>query len=154
MRDERQPRNLYALPGAIDSPPPFYPATQRVVNVLSNAFVHTRRLALQHHPDKSNSPSSHSRFQQIGFAYSILSSPSRKKRYDATGKTDELRFGLGEDGEGMDWDEYFATLWEGEVTGDKLREFKQGYQGEQAQLRDWYRCRSRQKQISPLTSTR
>ncbi|CEH15564.1 Molecular chaperone (DnaJ superfamily) [Ceraceosorus bombacis] len=95
-----------------------------------------KRLALLHHPDKSKDASSHARFQQIGFAYAVLSDSSRKKRYDATGKTDELRFGLGEDGEGMDWDEYFTTLWDGEVTGDKLREFKEGYQGSEEEKQD------------------
>lgn len=91
-----------------------------------------RRLALVHHPDKhANSndakrQESALRFQQVGFAYAVLSDEKRKGRYDRTGRTDEgFELSAGEDG----WDLYFADLFEG-VTKGRLDEIKKEYQGE------------------------
>lgn len=72
----------------------------------------------------------HTRFQQIGFAYAVLSDEGRRKRYDATGRTDELKFGMGDSAEGVDWNAYFATLWTGNVSGSTLDDFKKKYQRE------------------------
>lgn len=90
-----------------------------------------RRLALIYHPDKHAISAGQVRedastkFQQIGFAYSVLSDSKRKARYDSTGKTDE---GLDlEPGEGG-WDAYFADLFD-RVTRGKLDEMKKQYQG-------------------------
>lgn len=57
----------------------------------------------------------------------MLSSASRRKRYDATGRTDESMFGDG-DGE-MDWNAYFKELWTGEVNADTLESFRKKYRG-------------------------
>ncbi|PWN43453.1 DnaJ-domain-containing protein [Ceraceosorus guamensis] len=131
--DQNDPALNFFPDGEVD----LYGALQLDSSAGSEAIKKAyKKLALLHHPDKSKDASSHGRFQQIGFAYAVLSDSSRKKRYDATGKTDELRFALGEDGEGMDWDEYFTTLWDGEVTGNKLREFKEGYQGSEEEKQD------------------
>lgn len=91
-----------------------------------------RRLALLHHPDKHATATedakadASAKFQQIGFAYAVLGDPTRKARYDSTGKTDEggIEFGPGEDG----WDAYFEELFEN-VTRGRLDEFKKDYQG-------------------------
>lgn len=107
---------------------------------LSSLSIH--RLALRLHPDKilslapsteTNSSTSSSSdlsptqlFQRLSFSYSILSDPTRRSRYDSTGKTSEPGIGS----EDFDWNQYFQTLWTGEVSGDKLREFKLGYQSE------------------------
>lgn len=56
-----------------------------------------RKLALKYHPDKQNSlatgesgkKEANLKFQQVGFAYAILSDATRRARYDATGRTDE-----------------------------------------------------------------
>lgn len=54
-----------------------------------------RRLALLNHPDKHGTASEDEKrarslkFQQVGFAYAVLSDEKRRKRYDATGRTDE-----------------------------------------------------------------
>lgn len=100
-----------------------------------------RKQALKYHPDKqqlqtsngtingassssssSSSSATATRFQQIGFAYSVLSSESRRKRYDTTGRTDESMFE-----EGMDWNAYFRELWTGEVSAKSLEAFKKKY---------------------------
>jgi DnaJ homolog subfamily C member 9 len=85
-----------------------------------------RKLALTWHPDKhSDKPLAHTKFQEIAFAYAVLSDDVRRRRYDDTGRLTEL------DGEGeFDWKEYFEGLWRGVVSGETIREFTEKYQGE------------------------
>ena len=85
-----------------------------------------RKLALKYHPDKhagageSTKVDASLKFQQLGFAYAVLSDEKSKGRYDLTGKTDEgLDFGPGEDG----WEAYFEELFE-RVTRGKLDDMK------------------------------
>ena len=92
----------------------------------------TPSLALQFHPDKVSrsglsDEAASRKFQQVSFAFGVLSNEGRRRRFDATGRTDELVFG--DDGN-VDWDEYFATLWQGEVSGQSLKEYKKNYQRE------------------------
>lgn len=90
-----------------------------------------RRLALRYHPDKHTSSSEDVRaeaalkFQQIGFAYSVLSDDKRRSKYDRTGLTAEsFVLEAGEDG----WEAYFSELFD-RVTKGKLDELKKEYQG-------------------------
>jgi DnaJ family protein C protein 9 len=86
-----------------------------------------RKLALQRHPDKapeSTRAAAHTAFQELAFAYGILSDPGRRARYDATGSTADVGT---EDGE-FDWKEFFAAQFEA-VSKEALEEFKSGYQG-------------------------
>lgn len=91
-----------------------------------------RRLALVYHPDKRASAATDAkdnashRFQQIGFAYSVLSDEERRSRYDRTGRTDDggVNFGPGESGT---WETYFEELFD-RVTRGKLDELKKEYQ--------------------------
>lgn len=96
-----------------------------------------RKLALVHHPDKHAAAGDAAReaavlrFQQIGFAYTVLGDAKRRERYDKTGRTDEtVDFGEGEGG----WEAYFEDLFD-RVTKEKLDELKKEYQG--AQRRRW-----------------
>ena len=50
---------------------------------LSDIRKAYRRLALQHHPDKSKEPDAHERFILINEAYLILSDDEARHRYDA-----------------------------------------------------------------------
>ena len=92
-----------------------------------------RTLALVHHPDKhANSPdtlkaSSTLKFQQVGFAYAVLSDEKKRARYDQTGRTDEGGGLFGGDGEGG-WEAYFEEMFE-KVNRAKLDELKETYQG-------------------------
>jgi DnaJ homolog subfamily C member 9 len=90
-----------------------------------------RKLALIYHPDKHAVAGDEAKeaavlkFQQVGFAYTVLGDAKRKERYDKTGRTDEnLDFGVGEEG----WEAYFEDLFE-RVTKEKLDELKKEYQG-------------------------
>lgn len=47
-----------------------------------------RRLALDFHPDRNNSPEAESRFKQINEAYAVLSDPEKRQRYDRYGKSE------------------------------------------------------------------
>ncbi|KAI8998692.1 hypothetical protein BD414DRAFT_406980 [Trametes punicea] len=97
-----------------------------------------RKLALRFHPDKHSAASEEAKaeaslkFQQVGFAYAVLSDETRRKRYDQTGKTDEgADFGPGEGG----WEAYFEELYD-RVTRDKLDEMKKEYQGSAEEVAD------------------
>ncbi|KAN0062500.1 hypothetical protein ACQY0O_005031 [Thecaphora frezii] len=111
-----------------------------------------KKLALKFHPDKvlsatasssaaaasSSSASSAQEtihnFQRIGFAYAVLSDEVRRKKYDNTGSTRELGIGQGVDD--FDWNEYFKTLWTGEVSKKTLEDFKKNYQGSSEEKED------------------
>ncbi|BEI97187.1 hypothetical protein CcaverHIS631_0207760 [Cutaneotrichosporon cavernicola] len=101
--------------------------------VISTAY---RMAALRCHPDKHASKAPAERevftvqFQRIGFAFAVLSDEKRRKRYDATGRTDEVTFG--DDG---GWDTYFADLFDG-VDRKVLDEDRKKYQGSAEELED------------------
>lgn len=90
-----------------------------------------RKLALKYHPDKHANASEEAKasasatFQQVGFAYSVLSDAARRKRYDATGSADPgADLADGEDA----WERYFQEMFD-TVTRERLDEMQQAYQG-------------------------
>lgn len=101
-----------------------------------------RRLSLLHHPDKVAAAAAASssserdsalqqatlRFQQIGFAYTVLKDASRREKYDLTGSTAEMSTAEGAKTE-AEWRDYFKELWSGEVSAQSIDEFKKKYQG-------------------------
>lgn len=88
-----------------------------------------KRLSLKFHPDKiqqQNSDEAKDKFPQIQFAYSILSDPVKRNRYDTTGS-----LGLsGEDAldDVFDWKEYFLSMTD-KITIDMIDEDRAKYQG-------------------------
>ncbi|KAA8893206.1 chaperone protein dnaJ 6 [Sphaerosporella brunnea] len=87
-----------------------------------------RKLALQRHPDKAPAAeraAAHTAFQELAFAYAILSDDARRARYDSTGSTSESALDVDED---FDWKEFFKAQFK-EVSKEALEEFKTGYQG-------------------------
>lgn len=89
-----------------------------------------RRLALSIHPDKvpaSERASAHIKFQQLAFAYAVLSDEARRARYDATGSTSESAFGG--DGEAFDWKAFFRQQVKDLVSPEAVEKFKMEYQG-------------------------
>lgn len=90
-----------------------------------------RKLALIYHPDKHATSAEDAKlaasrkFQQVGFAYAVLSEEKRRAKYDATGSTEEgFELADGEDG----WQAYFEALFES-VTKEKLDQMKKEYHG-------------------------
>ena len=97
-----------------------------VAHTATAAEIRTayRKLALQWHPDKhQDKEEAHTKFQEIAFAYAILSDETRRKRYDTTGSLEEA-----EEGD-FDWKEWFSEMWDGIVNGDTIKEFTENYQG-------------------------
>ncbi|KAL2056991.1 hypothetical protein ABVK25_002730 [Lepraria finkii] len=95
-----------------------------------------KKLALRHHPDKvhpSARDTAHTKFQEIAFAYAILSDERRRKRYDTTGNTSES---LDLDDDDFNWSDFFRAQWENAVTMEKLDEIKNTYQGSEEERSD------------------
>lgn len=64
-------------------------------------------------------------FQAIAFAYTILSDPVRRKRYDATGSTSECIV----DADGFNWSDFYRDLFHEAVSADAIEKFSKGYKG-------------------------
>ncbi|KZO89926.1 DnaJ-domain-containing protein [Calocera viscosa TUFC12733] len=99
-----------------------------------------RTLALVHHPDKHATKSDEEKaeqqlkFQQVGFAYAVLSDEKRRAKYDRTGSLEDgLDLDMGDEEGG--WEAYFEQLFE-EVTKQRLDEDKKLYQGGDEELDD------------------
>lgn len=87
-----------------------------------------RKAALRHHPDKvkdEDKEDAHKKFQEIAFAYAVLSDEQRRKRYDATGNISES---LGDD-DNFDWVDFFRSQRDELMTADAMLKFKAEYQG-------------------------
>lgn len=94
-----------------------------------------KKLCLKYHPDKIQQLSTDhdsQYFPQIQFAYSILSDPAKRTRYDNTGS-----LGLsGDDFEdGFDWKEYFSNINE-KISIDMIEEDRAKYQGSEEERED------------------
>ncbi|KTW28260.1 uncharacterized protein T551_02679 [Pneumocystis jirovecii RU7] len=84
-----------------------------------------RKQALLNHPDKkpeSEKKDANAKFEEIAFAYGVLSDEKRRERYDKTGRLDEIA-------DDIDWSEWIKDLYESVVDGKTLEEFKNSYQG-------------------------
>ncbi|KAK9457562.1 hypothetical protein V1511DRAFT_493981 [Dipodascopsis uninucleata] len=82
-----------------------------------------RHLALVNHPDKvaaDERDKAHVVFQEIVFAYGVLSDPSRRKLYDTTGSLEET---LNE----FKWKDYFDQMYSKAVTKEMIEEDKHEY---------------------------
>ncbi|KAI9649030.1 hypothetical protein NHQ30_001597 [Ciborinia camelliae] len=86
-----------------------------------------RKCALKHHPDKAPEhlkSESHTKFQEIAFAYAVLSDSNRRKRYDRTGSTSESV-----DADGFSWSDFYSEQYRDIVTVDAIKEFSNVYRG-------------------------
>lgn len=91
-----------------------------------------RRAALRCHPDKQSPAASEqekqsasTKFQQVGYAYAVLSDADRRKKYDATGSTEVSLFPENADA----WQSYFEELWSGQVNAQSIDDFFAKYIG-------------------------
>ncbi|SLM36765.1 DnaJ domain, conserved site [Lasallia pustulata] len=99
-----------------------------------------KKLALKHHPDKvapQNRAAAHARFQEIAFAYAILSDERRRKRYDLSGNTAES---LDLEDDEFSWSDFYREQWADAVTGESLNALKSSYQGSDEEKRDVLRA--------------
>lgn len=75
-------------------------------------------------PDDQKSEA-HEVFQSIAFAYAVLSDPARRRRYDATGSTDDSIV----DSEGFDWSDYYRQQFKDAISADAIKQFAAKYKG-------------------------
>ncbi|CCJ30906.1 unnamed protein product [Pneumocystis jirovecii] len=106
-----------------------------------------RKQALLNHPDKkpeSEKKDANAKFEEIAFAYGVLSDEKRRERYDKTGRLDEIA-------DDIDWSEWIKDLYESVVDGKTLEEFKNSYQGSDEEKKDLYlayeQCKGSMKDI-------
>ncbi|KAF2151069.1 DnaJ-domain-containing protein [Myriangium duriaei CBS 260.36] len=89
-----------------------------------------RKLALKWHPDKVTDPSAadaaKAKFQEIALAYAVLSDERRRKRYDATGRTEES---LEDDEDPFSWADFYRAQFEAVISADAIEEVRKEYQG-------------------------
>lgn len=75
------------------------------------------------HADKKDE--AHTKFQEIAFAYAVLSDPIRRKRYDTTGSTTES---ISQD-EDFNWADFYASQFRDVVTSGAIEAFSKAYKG-------------------------
>ncbi|BAE59757.1 molecular chaperone [Aspergillus flavus] len=94
-----------------------------------------RKLALKHHPDKApedQKEEANKKFQQIAFAYAILSDERRRRRFDLTGSTAEA---VDEDDD-FNWADFYREQFSSAIDVQALDKFKQEYQGSEEEEGD------------------
>lgn len=114
------------------SPPPTSINPYEVLGIPSTssaAEIRTayRRLALRVHPDKvppEDRDAANKSFQELAFAYAVLSDEARRKRYDNTGSTSE-----GIDGDGFDWFSFWREQMKDLINPESVEKFRSEYQG-------------------------
>lgn len=103
-----------------------------------------RKAALRHHPDKVSPETrndAHKKFQEIAFAYAVLSDEKRRRRYDTTGNTSESL----KDDEDFDWVDFFREQTAAMVDGDMIEQIKKDYQGSPEEKEDVLRVYEEQE---------
>ncbi|KAL4893213.1 DnaJ domain-containing protein [Aspergillus ambiguus] len=94
-----------------------------------------RKQALKHHPDKAPAEfkeEASRQFQQIAFAYAILSDERRRRRFDLTGSTAEAV----DDDEDFDWVDFYREQFSSAIDTGALDQLKQEYQGSDEEKHD------------------
>ena len=112
------------------------------MSLLIVTRVHSRLTFFIHLADKvapSHRHTAHTKFQEIAFAYAILSDATRRDRYDTTGSTSES---LSDD---FNWASYFKAQYAETVTVDKLNNLKSTYQGSEEEKCDVLNAYKRHK---------
>ncbi|KAK4454004.1 DnaJ domain-containing protein [Podospora aff. communis PSN243] len=85
-----------------------------------------RKAALKTHPDKvadDKKDEAKIKFQEVAFAYAVLSDPARRKRYDETGSTSEAII----DSDGFSWSDYYRAQFQDAVSADAIKKFAAKY---------------------------
>ncbi|KAL8812663.1 MAG: hypothetical protein Q9223_000575 [Gallowayella weberi] len=113
--------------------------TLNLTSSASAAEVRTayKKLALKHHPDKaepSQKSTAHNTFQNIAFAYAILSSPHRRTLYDTTGSTSETLSSLSDDDD-FNWLSFFRTQYSA-ISASSLSDFSASYKSSAEERKD------------------
>jgi hypothetical protein len=98
-----------------------------------------------------NKDAANKKFQEIAFAYAILSDERRRKRYDTTGNTSES---LDLDDDDFNWTDFFREQYAAVVTAEALDRIKKDYQVRMKKARQWSWLRNWASKKSCLGPTR
>ncbi|KAL8702173.1 MAG: hypothetical protein Q9224_000135 [Gallowayella concinna] len=114
-------------------------STLNLTPSASAAEVRTayKKLALKHHPDKaeaSQKSTAHNTFQNIAFAYAILSSPHRRTLYDTTGSTSETLSSLSDDDD-FNWLSFFRAQYSA-ISASTFSDFSASYKRSAEERKD------------------
>ncbi|EKD19895.1 uncharacterized protein L3040_002423 [Drepanopeziza brunnea f. sp. 'multigermtubi'] len=129
--DEEVMASEEELEAELDEPPSIEP--YQVLGIERSATESEiksayRKAALRHHPDKAaphRKDEAHTKFQEVAFAYAVLSDPIRRKRYDKTGSTSES-ISVNED---FSWTDFYSEQFRDVVTVSAIEEFAKTYKG-------------------------
>jgi len=72
------------------------------------------------------------KFQEIAFAYAVLSDEKRRKRYDLTGSTSETMDG----DDGFDWHNFYRQQFDDLITEENIKNTKAAYKGSEEERQD------------------
>ena len=115
-------------PGTSTSSPP-NPRTQthQAKDILQQANLtsHLFQTPTDKVPE-AQKPTAHAKFQEIAFAYAILSDKRRRARYDATGRTEET-LSLDDDDDDFSWTDFFRTQFTDVITQASVDAFRKEY---------------------------
>jgi DnaJ family protein C protein 9 len=131
--DEGEDVSAGEAPTTIDPYEVLSVATTATEDDIKKAY---RRAALKHHPDKAapeDKDSAHTKFQEIAFAFAILSDPRRRKRYDTTGSTEES---LDLEDDDFNWADFFREQYSNLVTTERINDFATEYKGSEEERKD------------------
>ncbi|CAL8580323.1 hypothetical protein XPA_006051 [Xanthoria parietina] len=114
-------------------------STLNLTPTATTAEIRTayKKLALKYHPDKaeaSQKSAAHSTFQNIAFAYAILSSPHRRTLYDTTGSTSETLSSLSDDDD-FNWLSFFRDQYSS-ISATALDDFSSTYKNSDEERKD------------------
>ncbi|RAK95068.1 DnaJ domain protein [Aspergillus ibericus CBS 121593] len=94
-----------------------------------------KKMALKHHPDKvpqSQKEEANTKFQQIAFAYAVLSDEKRRKRYDRTGSTAVAVYR----DDDFNWVDFYREQFSAAIDENALDQIKKDYQGTEEEAKD------------------
>ncbi|PWY89541.1 DnaJ-domain-containing protein [Aspergillus sclerotioniger CBS 115572] len=94
-----------------------------------------KKKALKHHPDKAPpnlKEEANTKFQQIAFAYAVLSDEGRREKFDRTGSTAKAVY----EDDDFDWLDFYREQFSAAIDENALDQIKKDYQRSEEEAKD------------------